>query len=145
ELLQTPYRPVRRSRNENGFRKDHSSKISCKLAGMLGARLSIFICYSREDEHWKDRLEHHLAPLVRQGLVRPWDLSSVAPGEDTRARVDAAIADARVAVFLLSADFNASDFVQDEELPAILRRNVQGGLVVLPIMVHAFDVGAVEW
>lgn len=46
---------------------------------------------------------------------------------------------AQVAVLLVSADYLASDFVADEELPLLLDRASRHGVHVLPILVGPCD------
>ena len=46
-----------------------------------------------------------------------------------------AMARATVAVLLVSADFLTSDFILDEEVPKLLKRRDQEGLLIFPILI----------
>jgi hypothetical protein len=46
---------------------------------------------------------------------------------------------------LVSAHFLSSDFVQDEEVPALLRRHQQDGMVMVPVMVRPCTWKEVTW
>src|SRR5712691_1536086 len=95
----------------------------------------VFICYSRKDERWKDRLVSHLSFLERQGLLEIWNDSRIHAGEDWKAGIDSALNSAKAAVLLVSADFLTSDFIQTVELPRLLERRAKEGLVAFPVIV----------
>jgi hypothetical protein len=56
-------------------------------------------------------------------------------GERWHDEIKKALASAQVAVLLVSADFLASDFIANEELPSLLAAEQARGLVVMPVIV----------
>jgi hypothetical protein len=98
-------------------------------------RDQVFVCYSHQDAHWLDRLQIHLKPLERDGLIDLWSDRRLGLGDDWRRGIKAALARAKVALLLVSADFLASDFIQEAELPELLRAAEQGGCRIIPILV----------
>jgi len=111
----------------------------------MSPKNTVFISYSHRDESWKDRLVRQLRVLQRQGLLDVWDDRRIGGGEDWRAEIDAAMARARVAVLLVSADFLSSDFILDEEVPRLLQRRKSEGVRVIPVIVRPCDWLAVGW
>jgi hypothetical protein len=100
-----------------------------------GTSTPVFVSYSHQDKKWLERLQVHLKPLVRAGDIDLWDDTRIQPGTDWKAEIDRALVSARVAVLLVSADFLASDFVQDQELPVLLEAAEQRGTRILPVIV----------
>ena len=95
----------------------------------------VFVSYSRADAAWLERLRVHLRPVARQHAIDFWDDSRISPGQDWREEIEKALAAARVAILLVSADFLASDFIVNKELPPLLHRASRGGVLVLPVIV----------
>jgi len=106
---------------------------------------TVFISYSHRDEAWKDRLVTQLGVLQRQGLLDLWDDRRIAAGEDWHGEIRAAMGRATVAVLLISADFLTSQFIQGEEVPALLQRRDTEGLHIYPIIVRPCAWKAVKW
>lgn len=91
----------------------------------------VFISYSHDDAAWAQRFRVLLKPLVRRKHLRLWDDTSIRVGDEWHPAIGRAIERSRVALLLVSADFLASDYVMERELPA-LRSN---GVVLAPVLV----------
>jgi hypothetical protein len=93
----------------------------------------VFVSYSRADRAWVDRLRTTMAPLLREAgeeLVL-WDDSQIRPGELWQKTIETALARARVALLLVSAEFLASDFVMGREVPVLLEAAEREGVPIL--------------
>src|SRR5262249_29151659 len=95
----------------------------------------VFVSYSHEDEKWLDRLRIFLKPLVREGQIDLWSDKRITPGSEWKAEIDSALNHAAVAILLISANFLASDFIAEAELPVLLAAAERRGLIVLPVIV----------
>lgn len=115
---------------------EDAGKSSLMSARSPVSRSLVFVGYShRNRKPHLERLKTHLKPLAREGLVDYWDDTRIHPSAKWRREIAQAVAEARVAVLLISADFYASDFIAKNELPPLLRRNAQKTLDVLPVIV----------
>lgn len=83
---------------------------------------SVFISYSHTDEQYLRRLLVHLRPLDRQGMINVWSDQRIEVGDPWREKIEEALEGARIAVLLISADFLASDFIVNDELPRCWQR-----------------------
>src|SRR6266496_6846298 len=103
-------------------------------------RCRVFVSYAREDETHRQRLEVHLAPLVRDGLIEVWSDRAVAAGADWERKILHELATADIVVLLVTPDFVASAYCFETELPEALRRSKEDGLRVLPVHVKSVDL-----
>lgn len=99
------------------------------------SRETVFVCYSHADVKWLERLKVHLKPLERSGHLDVFDDTKIQPGLDWRKEIHFALQRATVAVLLISADFLASDFIADNELPPLLAKAEAGGARIIPLIV----------
>lgn len=97
-------------------------------------RAKIFVSYSHADSKWLERLQVHLKPLERKGLVELWDDSRIEPSMKWRDEIRRALDDATIAILLVSADFLASDFIAHNELPPLLLAAQKDGATILPVI-----------
>jgi TIR domain len=104
-------------------------------------RSGVFVSYSREDREWVDRLQTHLAPYLRGETFYVWDDAKIPAGTNWKTEIDTALAQARVAVLLVSPEFLASEYVSKVELPAILgRAGADLAVLWIPIRPSAYEV-----
>jgi hypothetical protein len=80
------------------------------------------------------RLRVHLRPLERVYALDIWDDSKVVAGSRWHDEIDKAIQSAKVAVLIISADFLATDFIINNELPPLLDAARNDGAVIMPLI-----------
>lgn len=98
-------------------------------------RSSVFVSYSHADVEYLSRLRIHLRPLEKAQLIELWDDTRIKSGDRWKEAIAAALERAVVAILMVSADFLASDFIVDNELPPLLRAAEERGTVILPFIV----------
>ena len=94
----------------------------------------IFISYSHEDKDHLKRLHVHLKPLQNNGMVDIWDDTKIRTGQKWKEEIETALSKAAIAILVISADFLASDFIVENELPPILKKAELEGTRVVPII-----------
>ena len=100
-------------------------------------RTKVFISYSREDKKHLKLLRTMIAPLIQEEIIDLWDDSKIGVGADWKSEIDKALAAAKVAVLLVSDNFLASEFIQNDELPTILNAAKDEGVKICWIKVSA--------
>ncbi|GHO96608.1 hypothetical protein KSF_066560 [Reticulibacter mediterranei] len=93
-----------------------------------------FISYSRSDAKYLSELHAHLKFHTRNGMINFWDDTMIKPGERWSEKITHGLQSAKVAVFLVSAEFLASDFIATRELPPLLTAAAQEGVVILSVI-----------
>ena len=105
-----------------------------KIANL--AERKVFISYSHHtpDPEWLDRLKVHLKPVEREGIIDLWDDTRIDVGIEWKEAIKDALETARAAILLVSANFLASDFITEHELPTLLEQAKAGGTTIVPII-----------
>lgn len=105
----------------------------CFEAG--AGRTDVFVSYSHKDKKWLEQLQTHLTPLVRDRRIDLWDDTRIKAGMMWKGEIEAALDAAQAAVLLISAEFLASEFIANHELPLLLKAAEERGCRILPVIV----------
>ncbi len=98
-------------------------------------RHGVFISYSKKDAKWLDYLRVHLSYLEREYQFTIWEDSKIEVGADWRTEINKAIGSTKVAILMVSANFISSEFINNEELPALLTAAKEEGAHIFPIII----------
>jgi hypothetical protein len=104
-------------------------------------RQRVFIAYSHKNQDVLDRVLVHLKPIERVGLVDAWSDKKIATGALWRDEIETALSRSKAAIFLISADFLASDFITCYELPHLLHKHQAKSLRLFPLIVSPCRFG----
>ena len=100
---------------------------------------SIFICYSHENEEWRDKLLKYLKPLnLEQQIV--WSDLDLEPGDIWDEKIKKVLLEVKIALVLVSQTLLNSTYVRNEELPRLLKRCEEEGVRIIPLFVEYADV-----
>lgn len=106
----------------------------------ISLKFSIFISYAHEDREYLNELNKPLS-LVRERFgCQLWEDSHIEHGENWEAEIYEHLAQADLAILLLSPNFVASDFILHIELPLLLKRFHANEVKLLPVMVGKVDL-----
>ncbi|WP_423736694.1 COR domain-containing protein [Chitinophaga caseinilytica] len=98
----------------------------------------IFISYSKTDAHYLQQLENHLSALKRNGSISTWNCRQLVPGDKWDGKIKNELEEADIIIFLVSADFMATDYIWDIEIKrAIERENENPDVKVVPIIIRS--------
>ena len=114
---------------QNSMKETLSKKNSHK-------KLNIFISYSHKDKDYLNRLQTHLKVLkYLYDNIDAWSDERIHSGDHWKDEIKQAMDNASVAILLVSTDFLASDFVENNELPEILKKEKQRSLKIFCLLV----------
>jgi hypothetical protein len=100
-------------------------------------RTNVFVSYSRKDRKFLDELHAHLEYHIRRGVITSWDDRQISPGNEWKKEIIQAVNSTKVAVFLVDADFLASEFIEKHELNPLLKAAEHEGVIILPVILGA--------
>ena len=111
---------------------------------MLKTRDKVFICYSHADDEYLKRLRIHLRPYEKQSQIAVWSDTKIKVGQQWRKEIETALESTAVAILLISADFLASDFIADEEIPRLLAAAQSEGVRILSVILKPCAFSSIE-
>ncbi|HWJ36158.1 MAG TPA: toll/interleukin-1 receptor domain-containing protein [Steroidobacteraceae bacterium] len=113
--------------------------------------MKAFVSYShasenRADSHrWREHLLESLKAFADNGFVEAWDDEQIPAGVRWQREIENAIQTCRVAVILLTPETLRSDYILNNELPALERRETAKELIVIPALCEPCDWEEHEW
>jgi hypothetical protein len=117
-LTHAGFAPLRQALHEQWERT-----LARKKGDDVTSSLKVFISYSHKDEEFKEELITMLAGLQRRGIVDAWQDRRIEAGDEWNKSIQDAMSDCDLALLLISADYLASRFIQEEEQPKLLQRS----------------------
>ena len=99
--------------------------------------LSVFYSYAHADAKQRLKLDKHLAPLKRLGLIGTSFDNEIRPGDEWAEEIAAKMNEADIILLLISADFIDSKYCYETELAAAMKKHEQGTAAVLPIIIRS--------
>ncbi len=118
---------------------DDITNLNKDFKKMTVSRDKIFISYSHKDKDYLDKLQVYLKPLERQGLVDRWDDTRIKAGMKWHDEIQKALDAAKIAILLVSSNFFASDFIDKDELPPLLKAAEAEGTIILAVILDSCD------
>lgn len=100
---------------------------------------NIFISYAHEDELFKDKLVKHLSGLTRNGEINLWTDTVIVPGQEWDNEIKNALQQADIILFLVSADFMASNYIHTIEIENAIAKHNSGEIIIVPVIVRSCD------
>ncbi len=105
----------------------------------------VFISYSHRDEVEKNQLLTHLGVLQHAGLISTWSDEQIGVGDEWETEIETAISRAQIAVLLITANYLNSEFTLRTEVPELLNRRQNEGLIIYPVIAKACAWRAISW
>ena len=90
-------------------------------------RKTIFISYSHADKNLLKDLKTFLTVLEQEGLIEYWDDSKLEAGVSWEQQIEQALKSAKAGLLLVSREFLTSQFIQQKELPRLLKGAAEQG------------------
>ncbi|MCP4268849.1 MAG: TIR domain-containing protein [Candidatus Brocadiaceae bacterium] len=107
--------------------------------------LKIFFSYSHKDTDIMNRLSVHLAPLRRLEKIEVWTDKAIQAGEEWDAEIEKNLRDSNIILLLVSADFVASSYIWEKEIPIAIQLEKESSVKVVPIYLRPFDFSNLEF
>ncbi len=98
--------------------------------------IKIFISYAHQDEEFSDELQRYLSILRKQYSIQVWDYRMVLAGVNWRNEVLKNLSNSDIVLFLISADFFASNFSSGIEIQRAMQLHNLGVTRLIPIILR---------
>lgn len=106
----------------------------------------VFVSYSKFDRAWLDKyLLVHLGGLEKAGLISAWSDSDIDKSGEWLLPLVKAMADANVAICLISPNYLNTEFCLKHEIPFLIERAEKDGLHLLMFLIDECAWQAQPW
>lgn len=114
--------------------KLNGNSVSPDVNPVSPVRKSVFISYSHQDEQFLSRLLVHLKGVERYTNISAWSDAKIDVGGKWKDLIKSEIEACSAAIMIISADFIASDFISENELPPLLQSSHKKGTRIIPVI-----------
>jgi len=103
--------------------------------------VKIFVSYAHEDEKLRELLVKGLTKHLKHREIEYhfWTDKDIMLGKEWRAEIEQSLKNTDVALLLVSANFAASDFINNDELPDFFKRKQADGYLIIPVLVRDYN------
>lgn len=107
----------------------------------------LFIGYCHKDLKCKEQITTFMRVLEKAEQVNfhAWSDDDIQVGDNWEKTIAKAIQEAKVALLLISADFLASDYIMNQEIPQILSEANKGQLIIIPFVIRPCPWEFFDW
>ncbi len=98
--------------------------------------IPVFVAYAHADEAYRKELVKHLGILEKQKLISIWHDGLIPSGAKWEVEIERHLLEARLVVFLISADFFHSEYCHEKEMKRAMERHEHGEARVVPVIVR---------
>ena len=100
-------------------------------------RKKIFISYAKKDVKWLEKVKPFVKALNYEGNeIDIWSDQRIKAGEKWKKEIDISLENSNIAILIISSDFLVSDFIQNNELPILLKNAEEKGTKILALIVR---------
>ena len=92
-----------------------------------------------------NQLSVHLAPLRRLEKIEVWTDKAIQAGEEWDVEIENNLRNSNIILLLVSADFVASSYIWEKEIPMALQLEKEAGARVVPIYLRPFDFSGLNF
>jgi predicted acylesterase/phospholipase RssA len=126
---------------------DHEMLNHADIAAQLASKLyhnyqaeninrnQVFVSYSHKDKDWLTRFQTNLTVIEAFTGVKVWNDRAIQPGENWSNEIIRALRSTKVAIFLVSSNFLASEFIRELEMKYFIELSEQEKVPILWIAV----------
>jgi len=97
---------------------------------------NVFISYAHEDKVWCEKLKRYIQPITKDGDIKIWSDHDIEYGDRWRDIIKNKLEESSLALLLISVEFLNSEFIANNELPALLHAANSKGLLIIPIILE---------
>ncbi len=106
--------------------------------------ISIFISYAHKDEPFLEELQTFLKPYERNKTIHVWTDKNIVAGQQWDEMIKTQLANSKIILFLISPDFLASDYINDNEIKSALEKYQSHSLVIIPVIIRPIDMDLLQ-